>query len=71
MAQPHKGERDAMLTRPPLQAGMILRANAKELGIPYGDYLSAILCEYIGLTHLQPMPQRKDGQQELDLPMTA
>lgn len=60
-----------MLTRPPAEVGAILRANAKELNVPYGDYLSAILCEYVGLTHLMPMPLPKHPQLELDLPMTA
>jgi hypothetical protein len=60
-----------MLTRPPAEVGAILRAKAKELDVPYGDYLSAILCEYVGLNHLMPMPLPKHPQQEFELPMSA
>jgi hypothetical protein len=71
MAQPHKGHRDAMVTRPHYLVGQEIRRRAAEQGVPYGDLISAILSEYIGLNHLAPVPLGKHTQtqqQELDLP---
>jgi hypothetical protein len=70
MAPKHKGHRDPMMTRPPVEVGAIIRKNAKEAGIPYGDYIAAILSEYVGLSYQCPMPEsaQTHKQQELDLP---
>lgn len=75
MPQPHKGDRDQMITRPPMEVGQIIRARAKNNGMPYGDLIAAILSEYVGLSHLAPMPDIDHTalytQQELELPRTA
>jgi hypothetical protein len=65
---PHKGDRDQMVTRPPRQVGSIIRAKALEAGVPYGDYISAILCEYVGLNNPLQVTQI---QEELPMPRSA
>jgi hypothetical protein len=78
----YKGDRDAFYTRPPKAVGAIIRERAKELDLAYGDYISAILSEYVGLSHLMPMPQKPQAHdllaelglltpQETDMPRTA
>lgn len=67
----HKGDRDQITTRPPREVGEIIRAQAKEARVPVGDLISAILSEYVQLSHLMPMPSTITEQQELDLPRTA
>lgn len=64
MAQPHKGERDQFSTRPPIEVGRILRQKAEAAGVPYGEYIASVLCEYAGLSYLLPIPQPK-GQDQL------
>jgi hypothetical protein len=77
MAPPFKGHRDPMMTRPPVEVGQIIRARAKRAGIPYGDLIAAILSEYVGLSHLCPMPNIDHTDplalpmEELQLPRTA
>jgi hypothetical protein len=56
------------MIRPPLEVGAIMRARAAEANVPYGDYISAILCEYVGLNHLLPLPS---PMEELPLPRSA
>lgn len=70
MPQKHKGDRDQITARPPSEVGQILRARAIRAGVPTGVLVSAILSEYVGLSHLQPMPDIQhiiNIQQELDL----
>ena len=71
MAPKFKGNRDAMMTRPPVEVGRIIRARAIRADVPYGDIIAAILSEYVGLSHLCPMPDGGDDQQELELPISA
>lgn len=73
MAPKFKGNRDAMMTRPPMEVGQILRARAIRAGVPYGDIIAAILSEYVGLSYLCPMPDegKGDDQQEFELPRSA
>ena len=62
-----------MLTRVPIEVGQIVRARAIRAGVPYGDLISAILSEYVGLSHLMPMPDidATSLQEEFDLARTA
>ena len=73
MPQKHKGDRDQITARPPIEVGQILRARAMRAGVPRDVLISAILSEYVGLSHLAPMPDfdhiNINAQQEL--PMTA
>jgi hypothetical protein len=75
MPAQYKGERDQMTTRPPVEVGNIVRARAASAGIPYGDFVAAILSEYVGLSYLCPMPDidhtQLFQQQELELPRSA
>jgi hypothetical protein len=66
----HKGDREVMTARPPREVANIIKARAIRMGVPYGDLISAILSEYVGLSYLMPMPQEQP-QQELDLPRIA
>jgi hypothetical protein len=52
-----KGDRDAMMTRPPRAVGNIIRERASTAGVPYGDYISAILCQHVGMGYLMPIPE--------------
>jgi len=70
MPRIHKGDRDQMTTRPPREVGELVRAKAKEAGVPVGDMIAAILSEYVQLSHLLPIPSTIT-QQELELPRTA
>ena len=60
MPRQHKGDRDQMTVRPPREVGAIIRARALRAGVDYGTYASAILSEYVGLSHLQPLPPTPD-----------
>jgi hypothetical protein len=73
MPQKHKGDRDQITARPPIDVGRILRARAIRAGVPTDVLVSAILSEYVGLSHLAPMPNidHINPQQEFDLPRTA
>jgi hypothetical protein len=57
-----------MMIRPPLAVGAIMRERAEKAGVPYGDYISAILCEYVGLNDLLRVPP---PQEELPMPRSA
>lgn len=46
-----------MTVRPPREVGAIIRARALRAGVDYGTYASAILSEYVGLSHLAPIPE--------------
>ena len=61
-----KGDRDAFYTRPMRPVGERVRANAEALGMDFGEYISAVLAEHVGLPHLAPQP-RGTNQQELPL----
>jgi hypothetical protein len=60
-----------------MEVGQILRGRAARAGIPYGDLLAAILSEYVGLSHLCPMPDIDHTDplalplEEFQLPRTA
>ena len=74
MPQKHKGNRDQITARPPMEVGQILRARAIRAGVPTDVLVSAILSEYVGLSHLAPMPDIShiiNAQQELPLPRIA
>ena len=73
MSRNSKGPRDQITTRVPPDVGRIIRARAIRAGVPVGDLTSAILSEYVGLSHLMPMPpiDHTNPQQELDLPTAS
>jgi len=70
--RPSKGERDpGIMCRPPAPVAEIIRARAEALGMYYGEYVSAILSEYVGLSYLLPLPHDIESQEELPMPRTA
>ena len=70
MGRPSKGERDAILAKPPVAFGAILKKNAEELGMPYGEYLVALAAEALNMPQFAPAPPR-DRASELDIPEEA
>ncbi len=64
--RPSKGERDAFLTKPALPVGELIRANSENLGMSYGDYISAIVANHLGLPEYAPHPSMSE-QEELPL----
>jgi hypothetical protein len=64
--RPSKGKRDSgILAKPPVEFGVILRENARRLGMSYGDYLVALAAERLNMPEFAPRPQ--DHTSELDL----
>lgn len=70
MGRPSKGERDAILAKPPLAFGAILKQRADELGLSYGEYLVALAAQALDMPHFAP-PLPRDRTSELDLPEEA
>ena len=48
--RPSKGERDSFFTRPAAAVGKVIRANADALGMPYGEYISACVAQFLDMT---------------------
>ena len=66
--RPSKGRRDAILAKPPVAFGTILKSNAEALDLSYGDYLVKLAAEALDLPEFAPAPPR-DRNNELDLPL--
>ena len=58
MAQISKSERDAILAKPPLDFGKILKRNAKARGLSYGEYLVLLAAERLDLPQYAPHPSK-------------
>ena len=65
--RPSKGERDAILAKPPLAFGAILKKNADEADLPYGEYLVALAAQALNMPQYAPAPAR-DRTSELSFP---
>lgn len=69
MGRPSKGERDAITAKPSLPLGAIIKRNADELQMSYGDYMVAIAAHALGLPDEAPKPGRSvealDGMEAL------
>lgn len=68
--RPSKGERDAILAKPPVAFGAILKQQAEELGFSYGEYLVALAAKALDMPQFAPPPPR-DRNAELDFPKEA
>jgi len=64
--RPSKGDRDAFLTKPAIPVGEVVRSNAEALGMSYGDYISAIVANHLGLPQYAPQVPISN-QEELPL----
>ena len=70
IGRPSKGERDAILAKPPLAFGEILKERAEQHGMSYGDYLVALAAEALQMPQFAPRPPR-DRTSELNFPQEA
>ncbi|MFY0409784.1 hypothetical protein [Solicola sp. PLA-1-18] len=66
-----KGDRDAMMIRPPRQLGDIVRDAAENEGMTITDYVTTLLAREHGLPAMAPTPSRPSHQKELPLQQTA
>ena len=65
MAQPHKGDRDLMVTRPPRETANLVRERASAAGVSISEYIAAALTRDVS----NPVPAVAPKSQEL--PMTG
>ena len=68
IGRPHKGDRDAFMTKPARPVGDALRARAKELGMTYGDYIAGVLARDLGLPEFAPQDPHANDE---ELPISA
>jgi hypothetical protein len=66
--RPSKGDRDAFVTRPARDVGNEIRRRAEEAGMPYGEYIAALLAYQVGRPDLAP---RSAVQEALLIKRTA
>ena len=67
MGRPSKGERDAILAKPPVAFGAILKQNADAEGLSYGEYLVMLAADALGMPQYAP-PLPRDRAAELPIP---
>lgn len=66
VGRPSKGERDAIMAKPPLDFGKLLREKAKELGYESnGDYIVALCAEALNLPEYSPAPKAPEGTNQV------
>ena len=58
MGRPSKGERAAITAKPDLVLAEVIRRNATELDMSYGDYLVALAAHALGMSAHAPKPGR-------------
>lgn len=68
MGRPSKGERDAILAKPPIAFGKILKQKAEEQGLHYGDYLVALAAQALDMPQFTPKSERDN---QLDISVEA
>jgi len=65
--RPSKGRRDAILAKPPVEFGAILKQNADAAGLSYGEYLVMLAADALGMPQYAP-PRPRDRAAELPIP---
>ncbi|PYC99854.1 hypothetical protein B4U78_013905 [Microbacterium esteraromaticum] len=65
--RPSKGRRDAILAKPPVEFGAILKNNADAEGLSYGEYLVLLAADALGMPQYAP-PRPRDRAAELPIP---
>src|SRR6478672_4885350 len=60
--RPSKGPRDHFAVRPPVPVGAVIRANAKALGMDYGEYIAAVVSTALGMPEYAPKSPVPDQQ---------
>lgn len=61
--RPSRGARDAILAKPPVEFGAILKENAEREGLSYGDYLVALAAQSLNMPEY--IPNLRDRKNEL------
>ena len=64
--RPSKGPRDHFAVRPAVPVGAAIRANARALGMDYGEYIAAVVSTALGMPEFAPTSPAPH-QQELPL----
>lgn len=68
MPQPHKGERDLLISRPPRAIADAVKARARDEGMSVSEYVARVLAEQHGLRNaMPPMKPKRQGE----LPLTG
>jgi hypothetical protein len=70
IGRPSKGQRDAILAKPPIPFAAILKENAEKNGYSYGDYLLALAAQALEMPQFAPEPARNRAEQ-LHFPQEA
>lgn len=66
--RPSKGERDAILAKPPRPFGEILKHRAAEKGYSYGDYLVLLATEALDMPQYAPKaPQAQEPLRDVSV----
>lgn len=66
--RPSKGNRGAIMTRPSAEFAAILKRNADEQGMYYGDYLVALAAQALNMPQYSPV---RVPENQLDIPEEA
>lgn len=70
MAQPHKGDRGLLVSRPDRRVADEVRQRAADAGLSISEYVARTLAIEVGLPDLAPEPKAKPRRQD-KLPMTG
>ena len=68
--RPSKGHRDAILAKPPVEFGAILKQNADAEGLSYGEYLVELAAHALNMPQYAPRRPRNRAE-ELPIPEEA
>lgn len=77
MGRPSKGPRVSIMAKPAPQLAEIIKTNADAVGMAYGEYITAIVAESLGMPEYAPKPPRDRGNElpirfeELPIPKVA
>lgn len=58
MGRPSKGERTVITAKPDVALGELIRRNATQLDMSYGDYIVALAAHALGMPEHAPEPGR-------------
>lgn len=68
MGRRRKGDRDFIGVRPPQELGTLVRQQAQRRGMTVNDYVSGVLAEHEGMSHLIHTAHNRD---QGELPLTG
>tara|TARA_Y100000114_G_scaffold151597_1_gene168570 strand:+ start:188 stop:424 length:237 start_codon:yes stop_codon:yes gene_type:complete len=70
MARPYKGKRVPILAKPLEPLAEVIKRNADATGLSYGEYITALAAQQLGMPEYAPQPPRNRAE-ELDFPQEA